>query len=115
MRRRGIGWILMMVLVVLAYACADSRWQKDGASEEQWRRDATACRIKAVETVRRENARDARSRDGGGFGPGYYGRSSAGGAATLDRRMTAFDATRRRNAVTADCLIRRGYRKLKDE
>ncbi len=114
MRRRGIGWILIMLLVVLAYACADSRWRKDGVSEEQWRKDTTACRIKAAEAVRRENAHESRSRDDGGYSPGYYGRSSGGGAATLDRRMNAFDASRRRNELTADCLIRRGYRRIKD-
>jgi hypothetical protein len=104
-----------MLLVVLAYACADTRWRKEGASEEQWRRDTAACRIEAAERVRRETERDALSRNDSGYSPGYYGRSSLGREGTLDLRMTVFEATRRRNTLTHDCLKRRGYRQVKDD
>ena len=112
MRRRGIGWILLMLIAVIAYACAESRWRKDGASAEQSQKDTVACRIKAAEQVRRENRRETRSRDDDGFGPGYYGRTTSGSAATFDRRMNAFDANKRRSELVARCLIGRGYRKI---
>ena len=102
----------MMLIIVLAYACADSRWRKEGASEEQWQRDTVACRIKAAEQVRRENRRDEQSRDGGGFGPGYYGRSAAGNAATFDRSMSVFSSNKRRTELAARCLTGRGYRRV---
>ena len=29
MRRRGIGWILLMLIAVIAYSCAESRWRSE--------------------------------------------------------------------------------------
>ncbi len=87
----------------MAGSCAGTgSWENPNVANEQWPRDAAACRRGAAAEVEKEAARGEILRPGG---------LSAGGA--YEAQMARYDALKRRDALSARCMKIRGYQRVR--
>lgn len=101
-RRRAATVLLLAVaaLPLLAASCAGpTRWQKPGASVDDWDRDEGACRARARSLAEREY----RSRASDAGSPIY------GSGTTFEKEMAGYDFRRRERALFEDCMRASGY------
>jgi hypothetical protein len=104
LRRPGVTRFALPLLILLAACAADSRWVKEGASDEAQAHDLSQCRSEARRAGDRDAAIDqdilsTRSQD-----------LQRSGTTTL-RRDTMQNSNRGRfDEILARCMAARGYR-----
>ena len=97
-----VHWVLALGL--LAASCAGPgpvRWQKPGATQDQWVQDKAACQSRA----RKETERRFQE-TGSEIGSPVYGSGR-----TLEKNMALYEARRTERRLYEHCLRARGYRK----
>ncbi|MEX2451161.1 MAG: hypothetical protein WD407_09930 [Rhodospirillales bacterium] len=91
-----------LISLFMTACAADTQWAKPGVDAPQMLRDLSECRTRATIQAEKEYAIDQQSLRG----------TPIDAERDLYReRMMAFEATKRRNALTERCMNDRGYQK----
>jgi hypothetical protein len=99
-RRAASFLMLAAALPLLVGSCAGpTRWQKSGASAEDWDRDEGACRARVRALAEREYRSHASE-----VGSPIYGSGS-----TFEKEMAGYDFRRRERALFENCMRAKGY------